>query len=213
MTLLPLSLTKGYEAFKKSLNSNDKQHYKYLAKKGQTPKVMVIACCDSRVSPETIFNTAPGEIFVVRNISNLVPPFEPDAQHHSTSAALEYGVQMLMIKHIVILGHENCGGITGVLNNSLNPITHSDFIGQWLDLLTPLSKNVQENNDLNAEQQHTALEQLSLKQSLHNLRSFPWIRQKEQLGLLQLSAAWFAIEHGELWVLEESSQSFKKLEC
>lgn len=211
MTTLPKSLLHGYASFKNSLNKTDKQHYKQLAREGQTPKIMIVACCDSRVSPETIFNTAPGEIFVVRNISNLIPPFEPDGQHHSTSAALEYGVRILKINHIVILGHENCGGITGVLNNTMNPIADSDFIGQWLDLLTPLSKELLADNSLNLSQKHTALEQLSLKQSLLNLRSFPWIKQLEEAKELSINAVWFAIEKSELWTWQEASKTFEKL--
>ena len=115
MSGIPRSLFEGYVAFKYGKLRSERARYRELAARGQKPEVMLIGCCDSRAAPETIFDASPGELFVVRNVANLVPPYEPDGEYHSTSAALEFGVQALKVKHIVVMGHARCGGIAAAL--------------------------------------------------------------------------------------------------
>lgn len=212
MSLLSKRLLNGYLSFKKTLNPKTTEHYTLLAQKGQNPDIMIIACCDSRVAPELIFNTMPGELFVVRNISNLVPPYCPDSSYHSTSAALEYGVCILNVKQILVLGHEDCGGINSALKDNKNLEHSSDFIDKWLSLLSPLSAPLKNKNNLNINEKSIILEQCSLMQSMINLRSFPWIKEREQNKKIQLNAAWFSIKNSELWVLEEQQNKFYKIE-
>src|SRR5699024_5490621 len=149
-----------------TLNLEKIQQYTNLAKMGQNPDIMVIACCDSRVAPELIFNTMPGEMFVVRNISNLVPPYCSDASYHSTSAALEYGVCILNVKQILILGHEDCGGINRALCSQKTAPHGEDFINKWLSLLQPLSKHLQNEPNITMCEKTIILEQDSLRQSI-----------------------------------------------
>ncbi len=212
MPILSQRLLNGYLLFKKTLNLKNSKRYSSLAETGQNPDIMVIACCDSRVAPELIFNTMPGEIFVVRNISNLVPPYCPDSSYHSTSAALEYGVCILNVKQILVLGHEDCGGITKVLCEEKATHQGEDFINKWLSLIKPLSAPLKNNVSLNISEKSIILEQSSLMQSIANLRSFPWILEREQKGIIQLNAAWFSIKNSELWVLDEQQNTFLKIE-
>lgn len=212
MAVLSQRLLNGYLLFKKMLNLKNIERYTTLAETGQNPDIMIIACCDSRVAPEVIFNTMPGEIFVVRNISNLVPPYCPDSSYHSTSAALEYGVCILNVKQILVLGHEDCGGITKVLGKEKTTRQGEDFVNKWLSLIKPLSLPLKNNDNLNISEKSIILEQRSLMQSITNLRSFPWIVQREQKGALQLNAAWFSIKNSELWVLDEQQNMFLKIE-
>ena len=142
MTDFPTKLLRGYQSFKDGRFDRERQRYQTLADQGQTPDVMVIACCDSRAAPETIFNSTPGEIFVVRNVANLVPPYEPDGTYHSTSAALEFAVQSLKVQHIVVLGHGRCGGIEAALAPTSEPLSPGDFIGKWMDLISPAASKI-----------------------------------------------------------------------
>ena len=137
MADFPGFLLNGYRSFKDSRYAREHGRYRSLAEHGQTPEVMVIACCDSRSAPETIFDAAPGEIFVVRNVANMVPPYEPDGAYHGTSAALEFAVQSLKVRHIVVLGHGRCGGIRTALDLAAEPLSPGDFIGKWMKLLRP----------------------------------------------------------------------------
>ena len=211
MPILSKRLVDGYFSFKKTLDIKTREQYKTLAAKGQNPEIMVVACCDSRVSPEIIFDTDPGEMVVIRNISNLIPPFCPDGSYHATSSALEYGVQRLNVNHILVLGHEDCGGIAGALSHTPSEKQNSDFIDKWLDLLEDLSLPLRENDNLKMSEKCIILEQESLSQSITNLRSYPWIAEREQKGLIKLSAAWFSIETHNLWVLNEQNGRFCKL--
>ena len=142
MSDFPDSLLDGYRSFRDHRYEPERARYRALAEHGQTPEVMVIACCDSRSAPETIFHAAPGEIFVVRNVANLVPPYEPEGPHQSTSAALEFAVQSLRVRHIVVLGHGRCGGIRAALHPEAEPLSPGDFIGKWMTLLGPAAREV-----------------------------------------------------------------------
>src|SRR5881398_3284480 len=131
MSTFPKQLLDGYKAFATQRLPTEQTRYRDLSVKGQSPEVMVIGCCDSRVSPEVIFDVGPGELFVMRNIANLVPVYQPDANAHGVSAALEYAVQVLKVKHIVVLGHAQCGGIRAFVDK-IDPLTPGDFIGKWM---------------------------------------------------------------------------------
>ena len=133
MTTFPEHLLEGYKAFATQRLPTEQTRYRELSVKGQFPEVMVIGCCDSRVSPEVIFDVGPGELFVVRNIANLVPVYQPDGNAHGVSAALEYAVKVLKVRHIVVLGHAQCGGIRAFVDK-IEPLTPGDFIGKWMQM-------------------------------------------------------------------------------
>ena len=165
MTDFPDSLLSGYRSFKEDRFVRERARYRSLAEHGQTPEVMVIACCDSRSAPETIFDSAPGDLFVVRNVANLVPPFEPDGACDGTPAALEFAVQSLKVRHVVVLGHGRCGGIRAVLNPAADPLSPDDFVGEWMKLLGPIVEETLADARLTDAERQTALElaQLSVR--------------------------------------------------
>jgi carbonic anhydrase len=201
-THLPQRLYDGYRAFRASRLPTEQSRYRELAERGQAPETMVVGCCDSRVSPEVIFDARPGELFVVRNVANLVPPYSPDGLYHGVSAALEYGIAVLRVKHLVVLGHARCGGIQAFASNAPT----GDFIGKWISLLAPAAASVQserENGDYLRR-----LEQASLKQSLDNLKTFPFVRAVSERKALTLFGAYFDVATGELSVLEQESGQF-----
>ncbi|ORE94927.1 carbonic anhydrase [Aurantimonas sp. 22II-16-19i] len=208
--LLPEHLMEGYKAFIDKRLPGEKQRFRELAEQGQHPKTMVIACCDSRTAPETLFDCGPGDIFVVRNVANLVPPYEPDGEYHSTSAALEFAVHVLEVKHIVILGHGNCGGIHAALSPSAQPLSPGDFIGKWMSLLDPAARAVGANELMTGRERQSALERIAIRYSLANLRSFPSIAALEAEGRLSLHGAWVDISSGELWAMDPDTGDFAK---
>lgn len=201
-------MLKGYADFIGGRYPAEASRYNELARKGQSPETMVVACCDSRAAPETIFSAAPGELFVVRNVANLVPPYEPDGEYHSTSAALEFAVQQLKVKHIVILGHGRCGGISAALNPGAEPLSPGDFIGKWMSLVSPAAGAVGANTLMTASERQTALERISIRYSIANLRSFPCVDILEKKGRLSLHGAWFDISSGELWAMDKETGDF-----
>src|SRR5829696_2755779 len=138
--MLPDRLIAGYRAFLDERLPRERARFEAQAER-QTPEVMVIGCCDSRVSPEVIFDASPGELFVVRNVANLVPPYETGGEYHGTSAALEFAVQALRVKDIVVLGHARCGGIRAFADDSA-PLSPGDFIGKWMDLIAPAARRL-----------------------------------------------------------------------
>ena len=199
---LPHRLYEGYRAFRAGRLPTEQSRYRELAERGQAPETMVVGCCDSRVSPEVIFDARPGELFVVRNVANLVPPYSPDGLYHGVSAALEYGIAVLRVKHLVVLGHARCGGIQAFASNAPT----GDFIGKWISLLAPAAASVQserENSDYLKR-----LEQASLKRSLDNLKTFPFVRAASERNALALFGAYFDVATGELSVLEQETGRF-----
>ncbi|RIV11641.1 carbonic anhydrase, partial [Klebsiella pneumoniae] len=146
-----------------------------LADTGQKPQTLIIACCDSRSAPETIFDCGPGELFVMRNVANMVPPYEPDGQYHATSAAIEYAVQVLKVKDIVVMGHGRCGGIQAALDPNLEPLSPGDFIGKWMNMVKSAAEQIQSNDVMTAGERQTALERVSIRNSISNLRAFPFV--------------------------------------
>ena len=210
MTGFPDSLLNGYQNFMSGRYSEQQQRYRVLADTGQKPQTLVIACCDSRAAPETIFDSGPGELFVVRNVANLMPPYEPDGHYHSTSASLEFAVQSLRVKDIVVMGHGRCGGIKAALDPATEPLSPGDFIGKWMGLLKPAAEVIQRNELMTTAERQTALERVSIRNSLANLRTFPCVQILEQRGKLNLHGAWFDIMTGELWIMDAATGDFSR---
>jgi len=204
----PDILLDGYNRFMDGRYKDERDRYRSLADTGQKPHTMIIACCDSRSAPETVFNAGPGELFVVRNVANLVPPYAPDGEYHSTSAALEFAVQSLRIRDIVVMGHGRCGGISAALDPASEPLSPGDFIGRWMGLLEPVARQIQNSALLTSSERHTALERISIRNSIVNLRTFPCVSILENKGKLGLHGAWFDISTGELWVMNAESGDF-----
>jgi carbonic anhydrase len=167
-------LLQGYIKFRNKFAISDQYIMQHLAHNGQNPKAMVIACSDSRVDPALILQCTPGDLFVVRNVANIVPPYEKDEKHHGTSAALEFAICFLKINHLILLGHSQCGGIEALLNQG-NAIKN-DFINNWVSVIK--SNNPAHNHELNNTGDIDNYAKLALKQSLQNCMSFPWIKNK-----------------------------------
>ncbi|GGG44931.1 carbonic anhydrase [Chelatococcus composti] len=205
----PQRLTDGYTSFVRERLPRERGRYEQLAEKGQRPEIMIIGCCDSRVSPEVIFDAAPGEMFVVRNVANLVPPYEPDnVSHHGTSAALEFAVQALKVKHIVVLGHAHCGGIRAFAGET-EPLSPGDFIGKWMELVAPAAERLGPRPDGEAEQDYLRkLEFAAIENSLANLMTFPCVRILVEKGRLALHGAFFGVATGHLFVRDPDSGVF-----
>lgn len=204
----PQRLIDGYGAFLSERLPHEQSRFRALAETGQQPEIMVIGCSDSRVSPEVIFDARPGELFVARNVANLVPPYTPDGATRAVSAALEFAVQALKVKHIVVLGHAQCGGIRAYAENAA-PLSPGDFIGHWMALIAPAAKAVGPRGDLPLTDYLTKLEQASLIQTLDNLMTFPWVKILADHGKLSLHAAYFGVASGELSVLDRARGEFR----
>src|SRR5688572_20769205 len=164
---LPSRLLDGYRAFRAGRLTTEQARYSELAERGQSPEIMVIGCCDSRVSPEVIFDARPGELFVVRNVANLVPPYTPDGAQRAVSAALEFAVQALRVKHIVVLGHARCGGIKAYVEQT-EPLSPGDFIGNWMALIKPAVAKLGSPSQMKPEEYLERLEQASVLQTIGN---------------------------------------------
>ncbi|WP_394691412.1 carbonic anhydrase [Hoeflea sp.] len=208
MSLFPTRLLEGYQSFMSGRYTAERDRYRDLAEAGQEPHTLVIACCDSRAAPETVFDCGPGELFVVRNVANLVPPYAPDGNFHATSAALEFAVQSLKIRQIVVMGHGRCGGIKAALDVNAQPLSPGDFIGQWMGLLKPAAQQIKDSVLLTSGERQFALEHISIRNSIANLRTFPCVKILEDRGKMALHGAWFDISTGELWVMNTQTGDF-----
>src|SRR5690606_2008639 len=200
----PDHLLKGHANFMAGRYSREKDRIRDLASDGQHPTTMIIACCDSRAAPEMIFDAGPGELFVLRNVGNLVPPYQPDGGQHGTSAGIEYAVKGLGVANIVIMGHGRCGGMQAALNPSLTPLDSGDFIGKWLSMLGDLPSQLAGSDLLTQSERQTAMERISIRNSIRNLRTFPYVSDLEAEGKLAVHGAWFDISTGELWIMDEA---------
>jgi len=194
---LPDQLVDGFRRFRSTRYVQERERYQRLIESGQHPRTMVVACSDSRSGPETIFDSMPGELFVVRNVGGLVPVYAPDNRNHAASAALEYAVLALGVGSIVVLGHGRCGGVAAALDDSA-PLTSTDFIGAWIQALRDIADEIDPADWGDPARAQTALEHKSVEQSLVNLRTFPWVRSRERAETLQVGGAWFDIALGEL---------------
>lgn len=207
----PHRLIEGYSAFAAGRLKSEQSRFRQLAESGQSPEIMVIGCCDSRVAPEAIFDAGPGELFVARNIANLVPPYTPDGAQRAVSAALEFAVQALRVKHIVVLAHAQCGGIRAYAEEAA-PLSPGDFIGRWIELIAPAAKLVGPRGDRSMTEYLTALEQQTAVSTIDNLMTFPCISILVERGKLQLHAAYFGVATGDLSVYDPAQKKFVRIE-
>ncbi len=212
MSSFPQHLLDGYRNFMAGRYAAERDRYHQLATEGQNPSTMIVACCDSRAAPETIFDCGPGELFVLRNIANLVPPFEPDGGRHGTSAGIEYAVEVLKVQHVVIMGHASCGGIAAALTPDLQPVAEGNFIGKWLQLLDPVTARFGDNGLMTPGERARTFEWISIRNSIANLRSFPYVRAREDEGKLAVHGAWFEIRTGQLWIMDSGTGEFERPE-
>jgi carbonic anhydrase len=190
-------LFSGYRQFRRSVWPERRQLFEALARGGQKPSALVVCCADSRVDPAMIFNAAPGELFILRNIANLIPPYAPDAAHHGTSAAVEFAVRVLEVPRIIVLGHAMCGGVHALLNGFPEA---QDFIAPWMRLATEARSRALACNPTDPQ---TDCEHELVKLSLRNLRSFPWIESRVAQGRLRLHGGRFDIRSGILSILRQ----------
>jgi carbonic anhydrase len=203
-------LIEGYHRFRKSGWQRERERWSELAE-GQSPKVMVIACSDSRVDPAQIFDCKPGEIFVVRNVANLAPPYETTPGRHGVSAALEFAVTQLEVDEIIVLGHGSCGGCAAALTGQFDEAEDGGghFIAEWVELLRPARDAVRSRHPTDSADAILEMELEAIRVSLANLRTFPWIAERENAGKISLHGAHFAIAEGRLYVLDEAETVFR----
>jgi len=190
-------LIAGYRRFRADHWPAARAEYEALAADGQTPHTLIVACSDSRADPALIFDAAPGQLFVVRNVANLVPPYEPDGQLHGVSAALEFGVKVLNVDRIVVMGHAHCGGVAAMRDGA--PDSVRDFVAPWIAQGTPVVRHIAETVDPAEVEQ--ASEEAVVRLSMRNLRTFPWIAEREAAGTLTLTGLHFGIAEGMLRAL------------
>ena len=202
-------LIEGYRRFRETGWEPRRERWAAL-REGQEPKVMVIACADSRTDPALVFDTDPGEIFTVRNIAAMVPPFETTPGHHGVSAALEFAVQFLKVREIVVMGHGMCGGCKAALTQSVhgNEPGSGGFIADWIDLLDEARTEVVAKHGTEGREAERSMEEAGVKVSLANLRTFPCVNELESQGRLKLRGAFFAISDGVLHLLDEETGEF-----
>lgn len=209
-------LLQGYQQFRSQYFSEKKENslYEKLVHEGQSPKIMIIACSDSRVDPSIILGSLPGELFVVRNVANLVPPYDNDPKHHGTSAALEFAVQTLGVNHIIVLGHSHCGGIRALLATpaAAHGQQHHSFISSWMNIAhVAKAKVLAECPHASIDLQEQTCEEYSLRISLKNLLTFPWIHEKVSARVLALHAWRFDLSSGMIQKLNSNTQTFEDL--
>ena len=194
-------ILEGYQAFRKNYTLGDQSIMKYLSDYGQQPQVMVVSCCDSRVDPALILQCDPGDLFVVRNVANIVPPYEKDDAHHGTSAALEFGIRFLKVKHLILLGHSQCGGIQALINNPDK--NKNDFIDNWVSLVK-LDDVHTHNVDNYAK--------LALNRSHENCLNFPWIKDKVTNDELSIHLWFFDIKSGQIFAYSDTDKKYQPLD-
>lgn len=191
-------IIQGYKSFRDKYAHGDQSIMQYLSDYGQKPQVMVIACCDSRVDPALILQCDPGDLFVVRNVANIVPPYEKDEAHHGTSAALEFGVRNLEVKNLILLGHSQCGGIQALMDNQ----PENDFISNWVSVIKTEQCDLHHTDDCAKS---------ALKQSYQNCLTFPWIAQRVAQGTLKIRLWFFDIKTGQIFTYNEENDKFLPL--
>lgn len=206
----PKQLIEGFRRFRKHHFAEGRVQFQDLVQFGQTPKALVVACCDSRVDPALVLDCAPGDLFVIRNVANLVPPAENQGHYHGTSAALEFGVRNLGVQHIIVLGHAQCGGIHALLEGSVDK--EKSFIAGWMGIADSAREQVErEYANTSSEIRHRACEQQAILVSLENLKTFSWIRERIERSELALHGWYFDIERGELLGYDTITRKFEAL--
>lgn len=195
-------ILKGYEKFRKKYAHENRSIMKSLSYHGQQPEIMIVACCDSRVDPALILQCDPGDLFIVRNVANIVPPYEKDDSHHGTSAALEFGIRILKVKHLILLGHSQCGGIQALLNQSTS--TDNDFITPWVSVLD--AKHAHSHS-----QSADEFAKVALSQSYQNCLDFPWIKEKIERKELTIHRWFFDIKSGQIFSHSNEMDQYQPL--
>lgn len=193
-----LKILHGYETFRNKYVLGDQSVMQYLSDYGQKPKIMIVACCDSRVDPALILQCDPGDLFVVRNVANIIPPYEKDEAHHGTSAALEFGIRFLNVKHLILLGHSQCGGIQALMNNQ----SQNDFISNWVSVIKPPHVKCDELDDY---------AKLAINQSYQNCLTFPWIKERHDQNTLAIHRWFFDIKSGQIFHHLPEKNSYEPL--
>jgi carbonic anhydrase len=204
-------LIAGYKRFREGYFETNKKLLLKLAQDGQSPKIAIVSCCDSRVEPTVILDCEPGDLFVIRNVANLVPPCENNDSFHGTSAALEFAVTGLEVESIIVLGHTQCGGIRALMDGPSSSTPRS-FIATWMKQLEDVRNSILSNEDLvSQEQRYHACETQGISQSLENLMSFPWIAERVNQGTLQLHGWRYDLGSAELFALQSGTREFEKV--
>lgn len=197
-----IKMLQGYQAFREKYAHGDQSIMHFLSNQGQQPEVMVVACCDSRVDPALILQCDPGDLFVVRNVANIIPPFEKDEAHHGTSAALEFGVRNLGVEHLILLGHSQCGGVQAVFSNDEQ---NNDFISNWVSLIKTPFCHPQDDFDNYAK--------LALNKSYQNCLTFPWINEKVKEKKLTIHLWFFDIKMGQIFTYSKTNDEYLPLDA
>ena len=219
-----VKLFDGIKNFQQRAYELDSVNMKGLVEDGQHPKILLIACSDSRVDPAILTNAEPGDLFVLRNVANLVPAYDIESKYDGARAAIEYAVRDLEVEHIVILGHARCGGINALLKTLSGQKIQRDFIGDWVSLAmdgcihyaieqiaksdNELGESVSEVNLDNLREHQHLVERAAIRGSLDNLRTYPWIKQRIDTGILNLHGWWFDLESGDLWATDAENTVF-----
>ena len=198
-------LIEGFKRFRADYFEEHRARFERLAGRRQHPRYAVVTCSDSRIDTTRIFDAVPGEIFLIRNIANLVPAYKPDEQQHSTSAAIEYAVRFLKVGQFVVLGHAGCGGIAALLDP---PKQDTDFVGSWLEIARPARERVLARSHSSPEERQRACELEALKSSLQNVLEFPWVAARIEDGSLQVDALYLDLERGEMLLYERAKDAF-----
>lgn len=209
---LPKTLVQRYKGWVATTYSDNKARYHKLATEGQSPRAMLISCCDSRVHGTSLFGADTGEFFIHRNIANMVPPYAPDGQQHGTSAAVEFAVNALKVTEIIVLGHSQCGGVKGCYDMCSGTAPElekkSSFVGRWMDILRPGFDRLPDGDD---ETRVAALEHEGIRVSLENLLGFPFVQAAAEKGHLTLHGLWVDIAAGDLFELDPATDQFRKI--
>jgi carbonic anhydrase len=194
-------MLQGYQAFREKYVLGDNSIMQHLSNKGQQPQVMVVSCCDSRVDPALLLQCDPGDLFVARNVANIIPPYEKDEAHHGTSAALEFGISFLKVKHLILLGHSQCGGIQILVDRA--DTNHNDFISNWVSLIETTHMHTVDADDY---------AKLALTYSLQNCLTFPWIKNKIEKQQLIIHLWYFDVKKGQILTYSEKQKKYLPLE-
>lgn len=203
------SLIEGYRAFRSGTYRQNEERYRALAARTQKPKALIIACCDSRTDPAMVLSADPGELFVIRNVANLVPPYEPDTHYHGTSAALEFGITGLGIGDLIVMGHARCGGIEALYESDRGNPPKGEFISGWMSLARSVADQTQKTHaHLDRDRVLREMEKRAVIASLERLRTFPFVREREADGRLRLHGWFYGIASGVLSIYDKASDRF-----
>ena len=206
----PSQLIEGFRRFRERNLTGSNTQFHELVRHGQNPSILIVACCDSRVDPALVLDCAPGDLFVIRNVANLVPPSETQGHYHGTSAALDFGVRNLNVEHIIVLGHAQCGGIHALLEGGVS--SDDSYIAEWMDIAEAARIQVEQSHaHASSKERHRQCEQQAILVSLDNLMTFPWIRERVEQGRLNLHGWYFDIEQGELLGFNRTASRFETL--